>query len=63
VTNLFFVFAISYLFFKALDRLMGIRVASDVEREGLDQYEVAVAAYPEFNLRQLPFSSGYRPKP
>jgi Amt family ammonium transporter len=61
-TNLVFVFAVSYLFFKILDRVMGIRVASDIEREGLDQYEVAVAAYPEFNLRQLPFSSGYRPK-
>jgi ammonium transporter, Amt family len=62
VTNLVFVFAVAYLFFKLLDRVMGIRVASDIEREGLDQYEVAVAAYPEFNLRQLPFSSGYRPK-
>ena len=62
VTNLVFVFAVAYLFFKVLDRVMGIRVASDIEREGLDQYEVAVAAYPEFNLRQLPFSSGYRPK-
>ena len=62
VTNLIFVFAVAYLFFKVLDRVMGIRVASDIEREGLDQYEVAVAAYPEFNLRSLPFSSGYRPK-
>jgi Amt family ammonium transporter len=62
VTNLVFVFAVAYLFFRVLDRVMGIRVASDIEREGLDQYEVAVAAYPEFNLRQLPFSSGYRPK-
>ena len=62
VTNLVFVFAVAYVFFKALDRVMGIRVASDIEREGLDQYEVAVAAYPEFNLRSLPFSSGYRPK-
>jgi len=62
VTNLVFVFAVAYLFFKLLDRVMGIRVESDIEREGLDQYEVAVAAYPEFNLRQLPFSSGYRPK-
>lgn len=61
-TNLVFVFAVAYGFFKLLDRIMGIRVASDIEREGLDQYEVAVAAYPEFNLRQLPFSSGYRPK-
>ena len=63
VTNLVFVFGLAYLFFKVLDRVMGIRVASDIEREGLDQYEVAVAAYPEFNLRQLPFSSGYSPKP
>lgn len=57
--NVVFVFGVAYLFFKALDRIMGIRVASDIEREGLDQYEVAAAAYPEFNLRQLPFSSGY----
>ena len=63
MTNLIFVFGAAYLFFKVLDRVMGIRVASDIEREGLDQYEVAVAAYPEFNLRQLPFSSGYSPKP
>ncbi|MCM0084110.1 ammonium transporter [Geomonas sp. Red32] len=63
VTNLLFVFCAAYLFFKILDRIMGIRVASDIEREGLDQYEVAAAAYPEFNLRQLPFSSGYSSKP
>jgi Amt family ammonium transporter len=62
LTNVVFVFAVAYAFFKLLDRVMGIRVASDIEREGLDQYEVAVAAYPEFNLRTLPYSGGYRPK-
>ncbi|GFO57002.1 ammonium transporter [Geomonas sp. Red276] len=61
--NLLFVFCAAYLFFRLLDRIMGIRVPSDIEREGLDQYEVAAAAYPEFNLRQLPFSSGYSSKP
>jgi len=63
LADLIFVFAVAYLFFRLLDRLLGLRVASDIEREGLDQYEVAAAAYPEFNLRQLPFSSGYSPRP
>ncbi|MBJ6725111.1 ammonium transporter [Geomonas sp. Red875] len=61
--DVIFVFFAAYLFFRLLDRFIGMRVASDVEREGLDQHEIAVAAYPEFNLRQLPFGSGITPRP
>lgn len=60
--ELFLVFALAYMFFRILDRVVGMRVHGDVEREGLDQYEIAVAAYPEFNLRQLPFGSGISPR-
>ncbi len=52
--NVVFIFAISYAFFKVLDLVMGLRVDADMELEGLDQHEVAVTAYPDFNIRNLP---------
>jgi Amt family ammonium transporter len=45
----------SYAFFKVLDMVMGLRVDKDMELEGLDQHEVAVTAYPDFNIRNLPY--------
>jgi Amt family ammonium transporter len=54
LTNFVYVFAVSWAFFKILDLAMGLRVPHDVELEGLDQAEVAVTAYPDFNLRSLP---------
>lgn len=56
VTNIVYVFVISWVFFKILDIVVGLRVPKDQELEGLDQFEVSVSAYPDFNLRQLSFS-------
>jgi Amt family ammonium transporter len=53
VTCLLFVFVSFYLFFKAVGLLIGNRVPSEVEIEGLDLAEVGVLGYPEF----------YRPSP
>ncbi len=58
VTNIVYVFVISWVFFKILDKVVGLRVPKDQELEGLDQFEVSVSAYPDFNLRQLPFGGG-----
>jgi len=59
VTNIVYVFVISYVFFKVLDKVVGLRVPKDHELEGLDQFEVAVSAYPDFNLRHLPLGGGH----
>jgi ammonium transporter, Amt family len=50
LTNVVYVFVVSYVFFKVLDKIIGLRVSEEVELEGLDMSEVAVNAYPEFNL-------------
>ncbi len=50
VTNIVFVFVVMYVFFKILDKIVPLRVSREMELEGLDQGEVAVTAYPEFNL-------------
>ena len=51
VTNMIFVFTIMYVFFKVLDKIIPLRVPAELEREGLDQAEVAVSAYPDFQMR------------
>jgi Amt family ammonium transporter len=51
LTNFIFVFVIMYVFFKILDMIVPLRVSEEVEREGLDQAEVAVSAYPDFAIR------------
>jgi Amt family ammonium transporter len=51
VTNIVYVFIVSYVFFKVLDKVVGLRVPQEVEIEGLDQAEVAVTAYPDFATR------------
>ena len=45
-----FVFAASGLLWLALDRVLGLRVAPDVERLGQDVAELRIEAYPEFIL-------------
>jgi Amt family ammonium transporter len=52
VTNIIFVFAISYAIFKLIDMTIGMRVLPEIELEGLDRPEVAVEAYPDFNQRK-----------
>ncbi len=52
LTNIVYVFVVAYVFFKVLDAVVGLRVSEEVEIEGLDQAEVAVKAYPDFNVRQ-----------
>ena len=51
-TNFIYVFVVSYVFFKILDMVIGLRVPPEVELEGLDQAEVAVTAYPDFQIRK-----------
>jgi Amt family ammonium transporter len=51
VTNIIFVFIASYAMFWILDKTIGLRVPAEVEIEGLDQAEVAVSAYPDFQTR------------
>jgi Amt family ammonium transporter len=46
VTNAIVVFGIAYYFFRACDRLVGNRVASEVEWTGLDELEMGSTAYP-----------------
>jgi Amt family ammonium transporter len=52
LTNMVFVFIIMYVFFKVLDMIIPLRVDPELEIEGLDQAEVAVTAYPDFNIRK-----------
>lgn len=54
--NVVVVFGVMYAFFKILNSFIPLRVHAEVELEGLDRYEVAVEAYPDFNLRKTPFS-------
>jgi Amt family ammonium transporter len=51
LTNFIFVFVTMYVFFRVLDMIVPLRVPEEVEREGLDQAEVAVSAYPDFTIR------------
>ena len=54
LTNIVYVAIIGYVVFKLLDVTMGLRVDPEHELDGLDQHEVAVVAYPDFNLRNFP---------
>ncbi len=51
VTNMVFVFVVMYVFFKVLNMIVPLRVDPELEVEGLDQAEVAVTAYPDFQTR------------
>jgi Amt family ammonium transporter len=50
IVNFVFIFLVMYLFFKVLSLIMPLRVAEEIEFEGLDQHEVAVTAYPDFSI-------------
>jgi Amt family ammonium transporter len=54
LTNIVYVGVIGYVMFKLLDVTFGLRVDPEQEVEGLDQYEVAVIAYPDFHIRSSP---------
>jgi ammonium transporter, Amt family len=54
LTNIVYVALIGYVVFKLLDLTLGLRVDPEHEVDGLDQHEVAVVAYPDFNLRNFP---------
>ena len=45
------VHCVMFVLFKILDKIVGLRVSAEVEIEGLDQAEVAVTAYPDFQTR------------
>ena len=47
LTNFGFIFAASWVFFKAVDAVMGMRVSAEVELEGLDVPEMGTHGYPE----------------
>jgi Amt family ammonium transporter len=51
LANIIYVGLIGYVVFKLMDVTIGLRVDPEHEAEGLDQYEVAVIAYPDFNIR------------
>ncbi|MDI3299293.1 MAG: ammonium transporter [Bacillota bacterium] len=58
-------FGLSYLFFRTLDAVMGIRVSQETELAGLDLPEMGALAYPDFVLRsaetaEVPFGHGRR---
>jgi Amt family ammonium transporter len=56
LTNFLFIFGASWAFFKLCDMVMGLRVAPEVEIEGLDLPEMGALAYPDFTL--IPAHSG-----
>ena len=51
-TNFIFVFVLMFIYFKVSNLIVPMRVKPEHELEGLDQYEVAVTAYPEFVLQK-----------
>jgi len=44
-TNAVFVFALAFSFFSLVERMMGNRVAAEVEWNGLDEFEMGAEAY------------------
>jgi len=68
VTNVVFIFGASWLFFKLMDAVMGMRVAPEVELEGLDVPEMGGHGYPEVQgpgtlVHGLPTAGAPRPSP
>ncbi len=58
ITLLVWAFGVSWVFFKILDAIMGMRVTPEVESEGLDLAETGVLAYPNFMLTGTYSSTG-----
>jgi ammonium transporter, Amt family len=46
-------FGVSFVFFKVLNQLVGMRVSRQVELEGLDIEETGVVAYPDFYISTM----------
>jgi len=51
-TNFVFVFVSFFVFFKVLNVFIKNRVSADVERDGLDESQVGVMAYPDFSVNK-----------
>ena len=47
-------FGVSYIFFKFLDKVWGLRVSPQIELNGLDVPEMGVSAYPDLQLLESP---------
>jgi Amt family ammonium transporter len=47
IVNIVFIFSISWVFFKVLDAIVGLRVSPEEELQGLDVPEMGVEGYPE----------------
>jgi ammonium transporter, Amt family len=58
LTLLVWAFGAAWVFFKIVDKLIGMRVAPEVEAEGLDLAETGVLAYPNFTLTGTYSSTG-----
>ena len=56
VVHFVFVFSVMYVFFKILDKIIPLRVSEEIELAGLDQAEVAVKAYPDFQVSPTIYS-------
>lgn len=52
MVNFLFIFTVSYMFFKIIDRLIGNRVSARAELRGLDLSEMGISGYPEFALKK-----------
>jgi ammonium transporter, Amt family len=50
ITLLVWAFGVSFVFFKILNAVVGMRVSPEVEMQGLDADETGVVAYPDFAL-------------
>jgi len=50
--NIVFVFVVMFIFFKVSNKFVKMRVAPEIEQEGLDMAEVAVIGYPEFSINK-----------
>ena len=61
LTNFAFVFVASWAFFRVCDLVLGMRVAPEVEIEGLDIPEMGALAYPDFSLIPTHAGSGFPP--
>jgi Amt family ammonium transporter len=61
LTNFVLVFGVSWALFKVLDVTIGLRVAPEVELEGLDLPELGALAYPDYSLIPTHAGSGFPP--
>ncbi len=60
LANFVFIFTASWIFFKILDAIVGLRVAPEVELAGLDFHEMSIPGYPDadFGLARAPEPAG-----